>query len=85
MTITVEIPPEIQDELAAQARAHGMEVPAYAASLIEEAVRPAQSERKNRTAPDLDRTLADMAQFSHKIPSLPEEAFSRESIYKECD
>jgi hypothetical protein len=37
MTITLEIRPEIELELARQAAAHGLEVDAYAASLLEEA------------------------------------------------
>lgn len=40
MTITVEISPEVQAELARQAAAHGQAVEAYAANLIEEATRP---------------------------------------------
>ena len=41
MTITVDLRPEIQVELARQAAAHGSAVEAYAASLLEEAVNPA--------------------------------------------
>jgi hypothetical protein len=38
MTITVNLTPELQAELARQAAAHGMGIDAYAASLLEEAV-----------------------------------------------
>ena len=38
MTITVDIRPEVQVELARQAAAHGRPVEVYAASLLEEAV-----------------------------------------------
>jgi len=38
MTITVDIRPEVQAELARQAAVHGRPVEAYAASLLEEAV-----------------------------------------------
>jgi hypothetical protein len=38
MTITVDLRPEIQAELARQAAAHGRAIEAYAASLLEEAV-----------------------------------------------
>jgi hypothetical protein len=38
MTITVEIRPEVQAELARQAAAHGRALEAYAASLLENAV-----------------------------------------------
>ena len=38
MTITVDISPEVQAELARQAASHGRAIEAYAASLLEEAV-----------------------------------------------
>jgi hypothetical protein len=38
MTITVDVTPEVQAELARQAAAHGRAVEAYAAKLLEEAV-----------------------------------------------
>ena len=37
MTITLDIKPEVEAELAAQAAARGMDVKEYAASLLEEA------------------------------------------------
>jgi hypothetical protein len=37
MTITIEVAPEVQAELARQAAQQGVEVDAYAASLLEEA------------------------------------------------
>jgi hypothetical protein len=39
MTITVDITPEVEAELARQAAARGRAIEAYAASLLEEAVR----------------------------------------------
>ncbi|MGB7589874.1 MAG: hypothetical protein WCD04_01225 [Terriglobia bacterium] len=33
----------------------------------------------------LDTTLRALAQFSHKVPLLPDEAFSRESLYGDQD
>ncbi len=56
MTITVDIAPEVQAELARQAAAHGRPVEAYAASLLEEAVHvPASS-----TKPDAPAEAKDM-------------------------
>ena len=43
MTITLEIGLELEAELARQAAAHGVEIDAYAASLLEEAARPKSS------------------------------------------
>src|SRR5271166_5732938 len=39
MTITVDIRPEVQAELASQAAAHGRPIEAYVASLLEDATR----------------------------------------------
>jgi plasmid stability protein len=84
MTITVNIAPEVQAELARQAAAHGRAVEAYAASLLEEAAHlPAGADRLSQDR--LENTLREMAQFSHKIPALPDEAFTRESLYQDRD
>jgi hypothetical protein len=84
MTITVDITPEVQAELARQAAAQGRAVEAYAASLLEEAVHLPTGTA--RLSPDrLENTLQEMAQFSHKIPALPDEAFTRESLYQDHD
>jgi hypothetical protein len=37
MTIVIDIKPEVQAELGRQAAAHGVDIGAYAASLLEEA------------------------------------------------
>ena len=84
MTILVEIKPEIQAELSRQAAARGVDIGSYATSLLEEAAQaPAGSKILSQS--QLDRTLRELAQFSHKIPLLPEEAFSRESLYRDHD
>jgi len=55
MTITVDIRPEVQAELARQAAAHGLAIEAHAASLLEEAVHlPSAS----HPAPDKERAQA---------------------------
>jgi hypothetical protein len=82
MTITVDIKPEIQAELARQAAAQGRALEAHAATLLEDAVHPpAGASQLNRRR--LEATLREMAQFSHKVPSLPDEAFTRESLYQD--
>ncbi len=84
MTITVDITPEAQAELARQAAAHGRAIEAYAASLLEEAAHlPAGANRLSQDS--LEETLRELAQFSHKVPSLPDEAFTRESLYRDHD
>jgi hypothetical protein len=82
MTIIVDIKPEVQEELSRQAAAHGVDIGAYAASLLEEAAHvPAGP--KTLSQSQLENTLRELAQFSHKIPLLPDEAFSRESLYRD--
>lgn len=84
MSIIIDIKPEVQAELSRRAAAHGVDVGAYAATLLEVAARiPAGI--KNLSPSQLDETLAELAQFSHKIPLLPDEAFSRESLYRDHD
>jgi hypothetical protein len=84
MTIIVDIRPEVQAELSRQAAAHGVDIGAYAASLLEEAAH-VPSGLKTISQSELDNTLQELAQFSHKIPLLPDEAFSRESLYRDHD
>jgi hypothetical protein len=64
--------------------AQGRALEAYAATLLEDAVHlPAGTSQLNRDR--LENTLREMAQFSHKIPALPDEAFSRENLYRDHD
>jgi hypothetical protein len=61
MTITVDVTPEVQAELARQAAARGRAIEAYAASLLEEAVHlPAGT---NRPAFDKERAQAAAARI----------------------
>jgi hypothetical protein len=48
MTIQVELSPETEALLAAQAAARSMDVPTYAATLLEKAAHPAALESKDR-------------------------------------
>ena len=84
MTIIIDIKPEVQAELSRQATARGVDLGSYAASLLEEAAHtPAGA--KTLSESQLDTTLQELAQFSHKIPLLPDEAFTREGLYQDHD
>jgi hypothetical protein len=83
MTITINIKPEVEAELARQAESLGMDVPAYAATLLEKVAKP--SEPHVTDLEEFEKSLDRIAQFSDKIPALPDEAFSRESIYRDHD
>ena len=56
MTITVDLRPEVQAELARRAAAHGRAIEAYAAGLLEEAVSPPGD--TNRLVIDKERAQA---------------------------
>jgi hypothetical protein len=84
MTIIVDITPDVQAELARQAAVRGAAVEVYAASLLEEAVHlPTDTGRLSQDR--LEITLREMAQFSNKMPSLPDEAFTRQNLYRDHD
>jgi hypothetical protein len=84
MSIIINVNSEVETELTRQAAAHSLDLDTYAATLLEEAAHVGASSKK--LSPDqLDRALDELAQFSHKIPVLPDEAFSRESLYRDHD
>jgi HicB family len=84
MSIIINIRPEVHEELSRQAAAHGVDINSYAAGLLEEAAHVAAPE-KTLSRSQLDNTLAELSQFSHKIPLLPDDAFSRASLYMDHD
>jgi hypothetical protein len=49
MTITIDIKPEVEAELAAQAAARGMDVKSYAASLLENAAKTTEKPEANKS------------------------------------
>jgi hypothetical protein len=55
MTITIEVKPEGEAELAAQAAARGMDVRAYAAMLLEQATQPAEKATPRKSLVDFLR------------------------------
>lgn len=79
MEITVKIP----DEIAAQAKARGLKLETYVeAILAQQVVQQSSGNRRPQTASEIRAWLDSLAQFSDKIPPLPE-AISREWIYQE--
>ena len=68
--------------LARQATARGRAIEVYAASLLEAAVHlPGGAGRLRQDR--LENTFREMAQFSDKIPAQSDEAFTRESLYRD--
>jgi hypothetical protein len=82
MQVTLEIP----DEVAAQAKARGVPVEAFVQSLVKEAALPtSEMARRKMTDQEIQAWLAELTQFSDKIPPMPGETFSREMIYQDHD
>ena len=85
MSITIELPPEVEARLAAEARERGFPLATYVQSLLIRASHPAPPEPKQLSREEFEASLDRMAKFSDKIPSLPIEAFSRDSLYDDHD
>jgi len=83
--IRIELRPEIEARLTAEAQARGLEVSAYIESLLEEAVSArAVSVRRQPTPEEMRAFFEATDQFSDKIPPLPE-TITREWIYQDHD
>ncbi len=81
----MEIRVNIPDELATQAQARGVAVEAYVEELLAQQVSAGPGTSKQPRTPEQIRAWLDsLAQFSNKIPSLPD-TISREWIYQDHD
>jgi hypothetical protein len=83
MTITLELKPEVEQRVLAQAQAQGVSPESYLAAVIEAQVLPVEPGRAS-----LDEFLAELEAFSEGtegIPVLPDEALTREGIYRDHD
>ena len=81
MVVTVNIP----DELAAAAKPRGLSLEAYVQEILaqQQLASPSPS-RRPRTPQEIRAWLDSLAQFSEKIPPLPEH-ISREWLYQDRD
>jgi hypothetical protein len=83
MNIVVEVSPEVEAQLKAEADLHGMELPKYAGKILEE--------RKHRYATgtgilkpgDVEAMTQAMTLGSENMPVLPPEATERASFYED--
>lgn len=80
MVVTVRVP----EELAARAKARGVSIEAYVQEILaQQAGLPLESQPP-RSPEEIRAWLDSLAQFSEKIPPLPE-TISREWIYQDHD
>jgi MoxR-like ATPase len=81
----MEIRVRVPEELAAQAQARGVPVEAYVEELLaQQAKTTPAGNGKPRTPEQIRAWLDALAQFSDKIPELPD-TISREWIYQDHD
>jgi hypothetical protein len=80
MEITVNIP----DELAAEAQARGLDLQSYVEELLTQRTATQANHTSPRTPQEIRAWLDALAQFSDKIPPLPE-TISREWLYQDRD
>ena len=81
MVIKINVP----EELAAQAEARGVSLETYVEELLARRIEAGSAEVRRLQTPEQIRAWLDsLAQFSDKIPPLPE-AISREWIYQDHD
>ena len=76
----MEIKVKVPDEVAAQAQARGVNVEAYVEEILARQA-GGQTPPPLRTAEEIRAWLDSLAQFSDRIPPLPEN-ISREWIYR---
>ena len=83
MTIRVELNPEMERQLAAEALARGIELELHAKRLLQE---PMASRRKGRSRASQKEFRAFLDALANKAPNVPQlrsDTFSREMIYGE--
>ncbi len=77
MTLTIDLKPEVEAGLAAQARAKGVSVAEYVESLLEQFAPSAQEMTPEQRAD----ALQEWAKGFPQVAPLSDEAVSRESLY----
>ena len=82
MLVTVTI----SDELAAQVQSRGLTPQSYVERLIAEQTATAIGSAAHRlSSEEFEALLDQLTRYSAKVPVLPADAFSRESIYQDHD
>jgi hypothetical protein len=89
--IQLQLQPEYEAQLAAEAQARGMALERYVAEKLKQSepsaavTTPEEPVSPAARLADLEDFFKEMARYSDKIPLLPDEAFTRESLYQDHD
>lgn len=79
MTVTLDLDPELEERVVAQAVAQGLSLEGYLLSVIEAAAVPAAAERASLE--EFEAAMDELAEGLDHLPVLAPEALTRESIY----
>jgi len=83
MTILVDVSPEVEARLAAEAEARGIPLEAYAGKILEENL-PIYATGTGILAPgDVEAMTRELTRGSENLPVLPPEATERASFYED--
>ncbi|HEX9200515.1 MAG TPA: hypothetical protein VF865_13205 [Acidobacteriaceae bacterium] len=85
MTIHVELNPEMEAQMAAEAQALGIALERYAQRLLQEAMAFKPRHRSRASQEEFRAFLDALASKTPNVPQLRSETFSREMIYREHD
>jgi hypothetical protein len=83
MTIQVELSPEAEARLAAEAVLRGIRVEEYAGKLLQEAVSPHAADTGILKPGDIEAMTKALTKGSEKLPVLTPEANERSSYYED--
>jgi hypothetical protein len=84
MAITLNLPPEVEASLAAQARALGLPLNSYVQSLLEQQAGLGRA-KQTSSLEQFEAELDALSQGSDQLPYLPPAAVTRESFYQDHD
>jgi hypothetical protein len=83
MTIVVEVSPEVEAELRAEAERHGMELPKYAGKILEDRRHRYATGTGVMTVEEVQALSARLSAGSENLPILPPEVNNRGSYYED--
>lgn len=83
MSLVLQLSPDLEATLAAEARSRGLSLDEYVRTLIEH--RPVFQPERKLTAKEFQEALDVIGAHFDKVPNLPPEALTREGIYRDHD
>lgn len=84
MTFHLELKPDVEASLSAQARARGVPLAIYLQGILEDLARTDAAPLES-SGEELRATLDALAEMGRDLPHLPSSAFRRDSIYRDHD